>query len=112
MSQAVAFAAESSVSRLARFFPAAIATRIPVRLKALSSRAGSSEQQVVIDFGTASEVLFECSLLLELGDEVHLLNADGSFDACAVVVAVQVEQEKKAIAVRFNQQMPNWIIKP
>ena len=112
MSQAVALATESSAGRLARFFPAAIATRIPVRLKALSSRAGSSEQQVIIEFGTASEVLFECSLMLEVGDEVHMLNADGSFDVCAIVVAVQVEHERKAVAVRFNQQMANWIIKP
>ena len=112
MSHAVTFEAESSVGRLARFFPAAISTRIPVRLKALSSRTGAGEQQVVIEYGTASEVLFECSLALEVGDEVHMLNADHSFDICANVVAVQVEHGKKAVAVRFNQQMPNWIIKP
>lgn len=108
---AVGVESQSSVSHLARFFPAAVSTRIPVRLQALSKADGSTDQQVVIEYGTASEVLFECSLALEIGDEVQMQNADGSFDACATVLAVQVEQGRRAVAARFTRQVPNWIIK-
>jgi hypothetical protein len=110
--QTVGDGTQSSVVHLARFFPAAISTRIPVRLKTLSSASSEADQQVVIEYGTATEVLFESSLALEIGDQVEMQNADGSFDARATVLAVQVEHGRRAVAARFNRQMPNWIIKP
>jgi|SRR5581483_6557272 len=111
-SQAVGVGTRSSVCHLARFFPAAISTRIPVRLKPLSSRDKNTDQQVVIEYGTPNEVLFESSLALQVGDQVEMENADGSFEVRATVLAVQVEDGRRAVAARFNRQMPNWIIKP
>ena len=111
-SQAVGVGTRSSVGHLARFFPAAISTRIPVRLKTLPSMEPNADQQVVIEYGTATEVLFESSLALEIGDQVEMQNADGSFNVSATVLAVQVEHGRRAVAARFNRQMPNWIIKP
>ncbi|MBV9087021.1 MAG: hypothetical protein JO187_11295 [Acidobacteria bacterium] len=107
-----ALAAETSVARLARFFPEAICTRFPVLLKALSPIDTPADQHVVIEYGTANEVLFESPVDFEIGDQLQIRNADGSFDARATVLAVQVEHGMRAVAARFNRQMPNWIIKP
>jgi len=111
-SHAVGVEARSSVGHLARFFPTAISTRIPVSLKTLSCHDSAAGQEAVIEYGTATEVLFASSLRLEVGDEIEMQNADGSFDARATIVAVQIERGRRAVAARFNQQIANWIIKP
>jgi hypothetical protein len=107
-----AFRSESSVGHLARLFPAAVCTRIPVRLKPLSQAQTCGFQHVVIEYGTENAVLFESPVALEVGDEVQMQNADGSFTTRATVLAVQVDRGRRAVAARFNQQIPNWIIKP
>jgi hypothetical protein len=70
------------------------------------------EEQTVVEFGTAREVLFSCTLPLEFEDRVRLMNSDGSFDAQAIVVAVRYHGGGKAVAARFVGDVENWIIKP
>ena len=70
------------------------------------------QEQTVIEFGTAHEVLFASTLPLEFEDEVRLMNSDGSLDARATVVAVRYHGGRKAVAVRFVGEVGNWIIKP
>ncbi len=107
---------EASVSRLAEFFPSAIRIRIPVRVtakdKAGSDAQGATSEETMIEFGTAREVLFVSALPLEFDDTVRLKNADGSFDAQASVVAVQLGERRSAVAVRFKEKVNNWIIQP
>ncbi|HUQ49674.1 MAG TPA: hypothetical protein VM056_03080 [Terriglobales bacterium] len=104
---------ETTVTRLAQFFPSAIKVRIPVMV----SRAMNGEpmqgagEETVIEFGTEREVIFASSIPLEFDDKVHLKNVDGSLDTNASVVAVQLGPEKSAVAVRFTHVVNNWIIK-
>ncbi len=108
-----------NVSQLAKFFPEATPVRIPVRL----SRAHASEsgavaaagwaplEETVIEFGTPREVLFLVKQPLEFADVVLLESRDGFLRAQASVVAAQYRPERTAIAARFLQNVPNWIVK-
>jgi hypothetical protein len=108
-----AVAEQTCVEKLAQLFPSVSPVRIPVRV---SSGMGNGrrrlEEQTVIEFGTAREVLFASTLPLEFEDRVHLENSDGSLDAQATVVAVRYHGGRKAVAVRIVGAVGNWIIKP
>jgi hypothetical protein len=108
----------SKVADLARFFPDATPVRIPVHFsRKYNSDANQPtghgvQESTVIEFGTPREVLFSCATPLEFADILRLRNADGSLDAEASVVAVQYHPETTAVAARFINSVPNWIIKP
>ena len=128
--QATARALESDIiSRLARFFPEATPVRIPIKLSRAQTNGNSNGngngdaaahlaenenvffQNTVIEFGTPHEVLFVVDRPLEFADRVLLESNDGSLRAEASVVAVQYHTERTAVAVRFLQHVPNWIVK-
>jgi hypothetical protein len=110
----------STVAELARFFPEATPVRIPVqftRNNASSSKESQPggegvQENTVIEFGTAREVLFACATPLEFADVLRLRNSDGSLDTEASVVAVQYHPDKTIVAARFLTSVPNWIVKP
>jgi len=102
---------ESDVSKLAQFFPAATAVRIPVRVSRLDGHGEAAVEETVIEFGTPSEVLFSARLPLEFGDRIRLVNAEGLLEADAAVVAVQYHQGKTAVAARFTGPVANWVIR-
>ena len=144
-----AAAGESLVSRLAGFFPGAVAVRIPVKIRQIGpsgdraigplkkqgpdqkqyqvpgtqyiekaktgpqngNGAGEASENTVIEFGTAQEALFACSLPLEFEDRVRLENPDGTLQTDGDVVAVQYHEGRTAVAVRFARKMANWIIR-
>ncbi|MFZ3217933.1 MAG: hypothetical protein WA192_17875 [Candidatus Acidiferrales bacterium] len=108
---ATADAPQTCVEKLAQLFPSASPMRIPVRVLTLASARRPLEERTVIEFGTAQEVLFSSSLPLEFEDGVRVLNADGSLDARAIVVAVRYHHGRKAVAARFVGEVGNWIIK-
>lgn len=116
----------STVADLARFFPEATPVRIPVELtrskQTGNGAAGSASQEgiqagtvlqenTVIEFGTAREVLFACTTRLEFADVLRLRNSDGSLDTEASVVAVQYHPGATVVAARFLNAVPNWIVK-
>lgn len=103
-------AGESSVSRLAQFFPEAVPVRLPVRVTVAGGR-GESEA-TVIEYATASEVLFASALPLEFDDRLRVENGDGSLSAEVWVVALQYHEGRTAIAARFFERPANWIIQP
>jgi len=103
---------QTCVEKLAQLFPSASPVRLPVRVIALGSGRRRLEEQTVIEFGTAREVLFTSTLPLEFEDRVRVLNSDGSLDAQATVVAVRYHDGRKAVAARFVGEVGNWIIKP
>ncbi len=110
-SVARARAKQSCVSKLANFFPDAIPSHIAVRLERLGAAEAFSEN-TVIEYGTKREALFACTHPLEFAEKVRLRNSDGSLDAEAYVVAVQYHSDQTAVAVRFSQDVANWIVKP
>lgn len=103
---------ESCVEKLAQAFPNASAVRIPVRVMTAVSGQRRLQEQTVIEFGTAQEVIFASSLPLEFEDRIRLMNSDGSLDTGATVVAVRYHEGRKAVAARFLGEVGNWIIKP
>jgi hypothetical protein len=136
--QATARALESDIiSRLARFFPEATPVRIPIKLSRSHTNGNTNGsdndnsnvnlngdtaahqpenenvffQDTVIEFGTPHEVLFVVDHPLEFADRVLVESNDGSLRAEASVVAVQYHTERTAIAARFLQNVPNWIVK-
>ncbi len=139
--QATARAPEQDIiNRLARFFPDATPVRIPIKLSRTlgenntgngsnghgsngrsngdhqSDAASHQSRQVffqntVIEFGTPREVLFVVNRPLEFADRVLVESNDGFLRAEAYVVAVQYHTERTAVAVRFLNQVPNWIVK-
>ncbi len=108
----------SKIADLARFFPDATPVRIPIQFSRTSnSDAGQPAahgvpESTVIEFGTPREVLFACTTPLEFADVLRVRNSDGSLDAEASVVAVQYHPGCTAVAARFTNSVPNWIIKP
>ena len=104
---------QSCVEKLAQLFPNVLPVRIPVRVSTgVMKGRRRLEEQTVIEFGTAHEVLFSSTLPLEFEDQVRLENSDGSLDTGAIVVAVRYHGGRKAVAVRFAGEVGNWIIKP
>jgi hypothetical protein len=103
---------QTCVEKLAQLFPGVSPVRIPVRVASDGAGRGRLQEQTVIEFGTAREVLFSSTLPLEFEDKVRLVNSDGSLDARAAVVAVRFHGGRKAVAVRFVGEVENWIIKP
>ena len=101
----------SDVAKLAQFFPAATAVRVPVRVLRLDTHADPAAEETIIEFGTAREVLFSANLPLEFGDRIRLENADGLLNAEAAVVAVQYHQGRTAVAARFIGPVGNWVIR-
>jgi len=98
------------LERLAQFFPAGTRVKVPVQVARLPF--GSSEPMTtVLEYGTPREVIFRCALPMEFGDRVRLTNKDGSLDAEAEVMAVQIGATETLIAARFTAEIPNWIIK-
>lgn len=99
------------VEELARFFPGVMQVRIPVRVCMGRSGKAASAEQTIIEFGTAEEVLFVSGLPLDFEDIVRVKNADGSLDITAKIVAMHLYHDKMAIAAKFLEDVPNWIIK-
>lgn len=109
---ATVLADQTCIEKLAQLFPGVSPVRIPVCLTTAVAGDRQLQEHTVIEFGTAHEVLFASSLPLEFEDQVRLVNSDGSLDARATVVAVRYHSRGKAVAVRFVNEVGNWIIKP
>jgi len=103
---------QTCVEKLAHLFPNASPVRIAVRVSTVTAEPRRLQEQTVVEFGTAREVLFSSALPLEFEDRVRLVNSDGSFDAQATVVAVRYHGGRKAVAARFVGDVGNWIVKP
>lgn len=101
---------QSAVGRLARFFPDASPLQIPVSVS-IKGGGNRESEETVIEFGTPREALFACRLPLEFAAKVCLQNADRSFEAEAWVVALQYHNGQAAVAARFVQAPPCWVIK-
>ncbi len=103
--------ADSFVSKLAQFFPNATPVRIPVSLTRVNLGGGQFSESTVIEFGTSKEVLFCSALPVEFADKLRIKNPDGTLDIDVSVVAVQYDGGKTAVAARFLNDVPNWIVK-
>jgi len=69
-------------------------------------------EATVLEFGAAEHVIFLSTLPLEFDDRVRLEAAEQRHPAEATVVAVQYQEGRKAVAVRFLQSQSNWVTEP
>jgi len=99
------------VDQLARFFPALPAVRFPVRVTPLQPAQGKLQERTVLEYGTEECAIFLSTLPLEFADRVKL-ERDGGRPAEATVIALQYEEGRKAVAVRFLQGPCEWMRQP
>jgi len=102
---------QSCVQKLAQLFPHACPLQLPVNVSSLGTGRSRLREQTVLEYGTEFEVLFPSVLPLEFEDRVRLVIANSSLDIVATVVAVRYHGGRKAVAVRFESKVPNWVIR-
>ena len=97
------------MQKLTEMFPEAAPLRIGVTVGAVgTAHSQKEEEDTIIEFGTPNEALFATTLPLQCRDEVWLANADRSIDLLGTVTAVQNQNNRKAVAVRFAGTMRHW----
>lgn len=101
---------ESVLWRLTELFEDVTPMRIPIVVVVPRGKGQGLEERTVIEFGTSTMIFFESRLLLELEDKLHIKNSDGSLGADAIVVALRLNDGRRAIAASFMAEVRNWII--
>ena len=98
------------VVELARFFPGAQTLQIPVKLSKTGKDAATEE--TVIEFGTATEILFASELSLDFDEIVQVRSDNGLLNATAKIVAMRFYRGKMAIAGLFEEErVAGWTVK-
>lgn len=100
----------SGLRALVELFPGATPMRIPICVLVPRGKGQGLEEKTAIEYGTARMVFFESRLPLDLDDEFHLQNSDGSLGADAVVVGLHFSEGHRTIAARFVAEVRNWIL--
>jgi hypothetical protein len=103
---------QSCAEQLARFFPRALAVRVPVQVTALRGGATRLREATVVEYGGSDHAIFVSTLPLEFDDLVRLENGRKGSAAEASVVAVQYHEGRKAVAVRFLRGPCDWVTTP
>jgi hypothetical protein len=98
--------------QLARFFPALPAVRFAVRVTPLRPAPGKLQERTVLEYGTAECAIFLSSLPLEFADRVRVERDGGGRPAEAAVIALQYQEGRKAVAVRFLEGPCEWLRQP
>jgi len=66
----------------------------------------------VLEYGTAECAIFLSYLPLEFADRVRLERVEGGRPAEAAVIALQYQEGRKAVAVRFLEGPCEWMRQP
>jgi hypothetical protein len=98
--------------QLARFFPQAIAVRVPVQVTALRGGSMKLREAALLEFATAELAIFLSTLPLEFDDRVRLERNGKGRKVDAIVIAVQYQEGRKAVAVRFSEGPCDWVTQP
>jgi hypothetical protein len=103
---------QGCAEQLARFFPQAVAVRVPVQVTALRGGRTKLRETATIEFGTADFGIFRSTLPLEFDDRVRLERNRKGRATEATVIAVQYHEGSKAVAVKFTQGPCDWVTQP
>jgi hypothetical protein len=98
--------------QLARFFPQSRPIRVHVQVTLLRGGGSQLREATVLEFGSAEHAIFLSTLPLEFDDRVRMEAVEQGHAAEATVVAVQYQEGRKAVAVRFLQGHCNWVTEP
>jgi hypothetical protein len=100
------------VEQLARFFPQALPARLQVEVSAVRSGNAKLHESVIVEFAAPDYAIFASTLPLEFDDRVRLERDGKSRTAEAIVIAVQYQARRKAVAVKFAQGPCEWVTLP
>ena len=103
---------QECTEQLARFFPKLPSVRIPVRITPLRPGQLRVKEATVVEFGTGEFAIFLSKLALEFDDRVRLVRDGGGRPAEAAVIALQYQEGRKAVAVRFLDCPCEWMMHP
>ena len=103
----------SCSEQLARFFPKLPAAKIPVYVAPLRPSVSPARLQeaVIVEYGSPEYAIFVSTLPLEFADRVRISREGGGHSAEASVVALQYQEGRKAVAVRFEGSC-EWMRQP
>jgi hypothetical protein len=105
----VAEATQNCAEQLARFFPRALAIRVPVQVSALRPGKARMREATVLEFGGPLHAIFLSTLPLEFADRVRLESSQNAEVTEGSVVAVQYHEGRKAVAIRFLHGPCHWV---
>ena len=103
---------QNCAEQLARFFPQLRPIRVQVQVTLLRGGGSQLREAAILEFGAAEHAIFLSTLPLEFNDRVRLEAVEQGRPGEATVVAVQYQEGRKAVAVRFMQGHCNWVIEP
>ena len=104
--------AADCVAQLAQFFPDVQPVQVRADLLSLKHGASKLQEKVLVEFASRDNAIFSSTLPLEFSDRVRLQHAQENKFADAIVIAVQYQDDRKAVAVRFSDGPSSWVNRP
>ena len=95
--------------QLARFFPQVGPVEVPAQVIALRPGKKQLREAVTVQFSGAEHAIFLSTLPIEFNDAVRLVQREGGGAVEGSVVAVQYDEGRKAVAVRFTGGPCEWL---
>lgn len=99
----------SCAEQLARFFPQVAPVQIAAHVIAVRRGGKQLKEMVTVQFSGREHAIFVSSLPIEFNDAVRLMQQEGQDTVEGSVVAVQYEEGRKAVAVRFAGGRGEWL---
>lgn len=101
---------DPALGRLLPLFPSAKPAHIPVRV-GLPGRAKGAVEKTTIMFRSHDTAIFLLDYPLHGSDAVQLRSTAGPRESAAQVVALMPNGQGTAVAVRFLEDVPKWLLK-
>jgi hypothetical protein len=101
---------DPALGRLLPLFPSAKPANIPVRV-GLPGRAKGAVEKTTIMFRGHDTAIFLLDYPLHGGDAVQVRLTSGPRESAAQVVALMPNGQGSAVAVRFLEEVPKWLLK-
>lgn len=100
---------EGCAEQLARFFPKIVPVKIQAQLVAPRAGGKNLQETVTVRFSGTNHAIFLSTLPIEFNDPVQLVEKESGAVAEGSVIAVQYEEGRKALAVRFTNGSRAWV---
>lgn len=83
-----------------------------VRVESLRPGFAKLQESTVVEFGGQQFAIFMTTLPLEFDERVRLVRDGKGRPAEAAVIALQYQEGRKAVAVRFVEGCCDWMTQP
>lgn len=95
--------------QLARFFPQVGPVQVAAQVIARGAGRKELKEVVTVQFSGPEHAIFLSALPIEFNDAVRLMRREGGETVEGSVVAVQYDEMRKAVAVRFTGGPCEWL---